>query len=87
MHTLHKGRGRYVIVHADEAKPDQKARVETFVVGQDIGAGENLQWIVEGGQYKARSLLSDVEGDNESDGLLISEVQFQPSGYTIVLSC
>lgn len=74
VHTLHKGRGRYVIIHADDVNPGQKARVETFVVGQDIGAGERLQWIVEGGKYKASYLLPDVEGGTESAGLLISEV-------------
>ena len=74
VHTLHKGRGRYVIIHADEADPGAKARIETFVVGQNIAAGERLQWIVEGGKYKASYLLPDVDGGNESDGLLISEV-------------
>ena len=74
VHTLHKGRGRYVIIHANEAESGGRARIETFVVGQDIGAGERLQWIVEGGKYKASYLLPDVDGGNESDGLLISEV-------------
>ena len=63
-----------MIIHADDVNPGQKARVETFVVGQDIGAGERLQWIVEGGKYKASYLLPDVEGGTESAGLLISEV-------------
>lgn len=74
VHTLHKGRGRYVIIHANEVDPSGKARIETFIVGQNIGAGERLQWIVEGGKYKASYLLPDVYGGNESDGLLISEV-------------
>ena len=78
VHTLHKGRGRYVIVHADEVGQGQKARIETFVVGQDIAAGERLQWIVEGGKYKASYLLPDVEGGAESAGLLISEVFHLP---------
>ncbi|KAK0638780.1 RmlC-like cupin domain-containing protein [Cercophora newfieldiana] len=73
VHTLHRGRGRYVTIHADE--PGH--RVETFVVGQDIAKGERLQWIVEGGKFKASFLLPDVDGNGEetgkSEGLLISE--------------
>ena len=48
-----------------------KARVETFVVGGDVLAGEKLQWIVEGGKYKASFLLEDKDG--EGTGCLISE--------------
>ncbi|KAF2239559.1 hypothetical protein EV356DRAFT_418127, partial [Viridothelium virens] len=70
VHTLHRGRGRYVIVHADEGR---KARVETFVVGKDLEKGERLQWIVDGGKYKASFLLPDEEGREGSEGLLISE--------------
>lgn len=66
VHTLHRGRGRYVIIHED-------GRVETFVVGQDIAKGERLQWIVEGGKFKASFLLEDRERTGESEGLLISE--------------
>ena len=92
VHTLHKGRGRYVIIHADdvasslcpggygadELKESErwrgKARIETFVVGQNVEAGERLQWIVEGGKYKASFLLPDEEGGEDSEeGLLISE--------------
>ncbi|KAL2011588.1 hypothetical protein VTN00DRAFT_4306 [Thermoascus crustaceus] len=81
VHTLHRGRGRYVIIHADEVINQQgqgskkKARIETFVVGHDISKGEKLQWIVEGGKYKASFLLPDREGDPEgrTEGLLISE--------------
>jgi len=99
VHTLHKGRARYVIIHADEvASPSRpggynpastsstddagsekdfwtggKARVETFVVGQDVLAGEELQWIVEGGKYKASFLLEDGAGELGSTGCLISE--------------
>lgn len=60
----------------DERVPGQTtARVETFVVGQDIDKGERLQWIVEGGRWKASFLLSDDdEGKGEKGGLLISEV-------------
>ena len=67
VHTLHRGRGRYVLIHED-------GRIETFVVGHDLERGEKLQWIVEGGKFKASYLLPDVEGGMESEGgLLISE--------------
>ncbi|KAK1754679.1 RmlC-like cupin domain-containing protein [Echria macrotheca] len=69
VHTLHRGRGRYVVIHADEHEP----RVETFVVGQDLAAGEKLQWIVEGGKFKASFLLPDESDGKSSEGLLISE--------------
>jgi predicted cupin superfamily sugar epimerase len=71
IHTLHQGRGRYVVIHADEG--GKQKRVETFVVGHDVAKGEKLQWIVEGGKYKASFLLPDEEGGKESQGLLISE--------------
>ena len=74
MHTLHKGRGRYIIIHADEREKGHKARVEVFTVGQDVEKGERLQWLVEGGKYKSSFLLPDEEGKTESGGLLISEV-------------
>lgn len=74
MHTLHRGRGRYVIIHADEVEEGGKARIETFVVGKNIAAGEKLQWIVEGGKFKSSYLLPDNESGQETDGLLISEV-------------
>lgn len=64
IHTLQKGRGRYVLVHPD-------GRVESFVVGHDIEKGERLQWVVEGGVWKGSFLL---ETEGESEGLLISEV-------------
>ncbi|KIW99084.1 uncharacterized protein Z519_00747 [Cladophialophora bantiana CBS 173.52] len=77
VHTLHWGRGRYVILHFDQRDPvSGEAPVETFVVGKDIEKGEKLQWIVEGGKFKASFLLPDEEGsDNRSSGqgLLISE--------------
>lgn len=73
VHTLHRGRGRYVIIHPQKRDSDGKAEVETFVVGQNIEKGEKLQWIVEGGKYKASFLLPDVEGGADSEGLLISE--------------
>lgn len=79
VHTLHSGRGRYVIIHADEKENGEKARIETFVVGHDIHGGEKLQWLVEGGKYKASFLLPDAEGRSESEGLLISEVHSFPN--------
>ncbi|TVY31436.1 Uncharacterized protein LSUB1_G008647, partial [Lachnellula subtilissima] len=72
VHTLHHGRGRYVLIHANE--PGDEKRIESFVVGTDIEKGEKLQWIVEGGKFKASYLLPDEEGGTESQGgLLISE--------------
>lgn len=92
MHTLHKGRGRYVLIHADEVADStcpggyggenlpesqrwsgKKARIETFIVGKNVLAGERLQWIVDGGKYKCSFLLPDEEGSSSSEGLLISE--------------
>lgn len=66
IHTLHRGRGRYVLIHPS-------GRVETFVVGQNVEKGEKLQWVVEGGTYKASFLLPETDG-KDSGGLLISEV-------------
>lgn len=75
VHTLQKGRGRYVLIRTDEANPGEKARVETFVVGHDVEKGERLQWIVDGDIYKASFLLPDDESSGGSQqGLLISEV-------------
>ena len=74
IHTLHKGRGRYIIIHADETQKGQKARIETFVAGHDVHHGERLQWLVEGEKYKASFLLPDTEMSTETEGLLISEV-------------
>ncbi|KAM7208714.1 RmlC-like cupin domain containing protein [Naviculisporaceae sp. PSN 640] len=73
VHTLHRGRGRYVLIHADEE--GESKRVESFIVGLDVAKGEKPQWIVEGGKYKASFLLPDVEGGEmtSSGGLLISE--------------
>ncbi|KAI4638648.1 hypothetical protein J4E93_009949 [Alternaria ventricosa] len=67
VHTLISGRGRYVLIHADE--PGTKKRIETFVVGTDVTKGEKSVWIVEGGKYKASFLLDGAEGER----LLISE--------------
>lgn len=51
VHALHRGRGRYVIIHADENGKEE--RMEAFVVGPDVTKGERLQWIVDGGKYEA----------------------------------
>jgi predicted cupin superfamily sugar epimerase len=59
------------LIHADE--PGKPKRIESFVVGKDVGKGEKLQWIVEGGKYKASYLLPDEVGEKKSQGLLISE--------------
>lgn len=53
--------------------------IESFVVGKDIEKGEWLQWIVEGGKYKASFLLPDEDDGEEGEsassrGLLISEI-------------
>lgn len=71
VHTLHKGRGRYVVIHANEAGKEK--RIETFIVGPNIERGEKLQWIVEGDKYKASYLLPDEDEGVHSQGLLISE--------------
>lgn len=85
VHVWQGGRGRYVIIHADEVEsqsqiqgtgsPEKpKARVETFIVGRDVARGERVQWVVEGGKYKASFLLPDEVGEDSSSSLLISEV-------------
>ncbi|OCL10346.1 hypothetical protein AOQ84DRAFT_387574 [Glonium stellatum] len=74
VHTLHKGRGWYVIIHADEVKQQgQKPRIEAFRVGQDVEGGEKLQWIVEGGKYKATFVVPEESGVTGDEMLLISE--------------
>lgn len=64
-------------MRGDRKEHGNKARIETFVVGHDIARGERLQWIVEGGKYKATFLLPDTPDGKESEGLLISEVSFR----------
>jgi predicted cupin superfamily sugar epimerase len=96
IHTLHRGRGRYVIIHADEVMPSydshsgirSKARIETFIVGQNVEQGERLQWIVDGGKYKSSYLLPVQDEDESSnEGLLISEVSCAPFGRLMRKSC
>lgn len=80
MHTLHSGRGVYVLLHVDEMEGGSRVRIESFVVGRDVARGERLQWVVEGGKYKASFLLDVGDGEGggtdcaECGGLLISEV-------------
>ncbi|KXG47430.1 Protein of unknown function DUF985 [Penicillium griseofulvum] len=82
VHVWQGGRGRYVIIHADEVESSDsgpegakaKARIETFVVGPRVELGEKMQWIVEGGKYKSSLLLPDEPEGEKSSGLLISEV-------------
>jgi predicted cupin superfamily sugar epimerase len=69
VHTLISGRGRYVLIHADEE--GEKKRVETFVVGKNVEAGERMVWVVEGWKYKASFLMDG----GDAEGLLISEVR------------
>lgn len=71
IHTWHRGRGRYVIIHADEVdgegekSKNSKADIETFVVGPNVECGERMQWIVGGGKYKACFLLPDSPGHDQ----------------------
>ena len=81
VHTLIQGRGRYVLIHDDEeVEGDEgcsvggKKRVESFVVGNDVEAGEKCVWIVEGGKYKASFLEVEDGVDEWESRLLISEV-------------
>jgi uncharacterized protein len=76
VHTLHWGRGRYTVIHADEVSgsgASDKARIETFIVGHDIAKGEKLQWIIEGGKFKASFLLPEPGEEASKAGCLISE--------------
>lgn len=69
VHTWHQGRGCYVIIHP-KLGPGESHRnesglggyyLETFIVGPNIGRGEKIQWVVDGGKYKASFLLPDSE--------------------------
>jgi len=67
IHALHRGRGRYVLIHPE-------GRVESFIVGHDIQRGERLQWVVEGDVWKASFLLDTEDGSqDDNEGLLVSE--------------
>lgn len=74
-----------MLIHADAG--GAKKRIETFVVGMDLAAGEKAVWVVEGGKYKASFLLDTHTGADtgaETDKgkgkdearLLISEVSY-----------
>ncbi|PWY89677.1 hypothetical protein BO94DRAFT_555986 [Aspergillus sclerotioniger CBS 115572] len=77
VHTLHRGRGVYVLLrknhspHKEGKGMDGDISIETFTVGHDVTRGEKLQWIVEGGDWKGAFLIPDSDG--ESEGLLVSE--------------
>ena len=84
VHTLHRGRGRYVVLHPSSALSGSAGgrsgagvvKVEEFTVGHDLAAGERLQWIVEGGRWKSTYLLPDLSSEgagSSEEGLLISE--------------
>jgi predicted cupin superfamily sugar epimerase len=74
VHTVVRGRGRYVLIHADEPENEHgKKRIETFMVGNKVEEGERGVWIVEGGKFKASFL---AEGEEE---LLITEVRIHDS--------
>ncbi|KAF1829401.1 hypothetical protein BDW02DRAFT_642880 [Decorospora gaudefroyi] len=64
VHTVIEGRGRYVLIHADEE--GEKKRVESFVVGRDFERGEKSVWVVEGGKFKGSYLIG-------GERLLVSE--------------
>lgn len=69
VHNLHRGRGMYVTL----TPKDDGVDIDTFAVGHDVAKGEKLQWVVDGGSYKASFLLPD-DDDPSSSVLLISEV-------------
>lgn len=100
VHTLHSGRGIYVLLHVDEMDGQDglwhdksRVRIESFVVGRDVAKGERLQWIVEGGKYKASFLLDAGDGKGgetdcaECGGLLISEVSASLISYSPSCAC
>ncbi|KEF54359.1 uncharacterized protein A1O9_09525 [Exophiala aquamarina CBS 119918] len=75
VHTLHKGRAIYVIMYVDQPRDENgRVRVNSFLVGQDLVNGEDLQWAVPGGKFKATFLYPDEdEGQESKNGMLISE--------------
>lgn len=84
VHTLHKGRAVYVTMYPDRPR-DKKGRVQvnSFLVGQDLVNGEDLQWCVGGGVFKATFLYPDEdEGHESKDGMLISETVVPGFEYT-----
>lgn len=67
LHSLHRGRGRCVLINED-------GRVESFVVGHGVERGEKCMWIVDGGVWRASFLEEDTNGGSDG-GLLITEVR------------
>lgn len=73
VHSLHRGRGRCVLIHED-------GRAESFVLGHAVAKGERCMWVVEGGVWRATMLEVEVGGveeeeeEGEGGGLLITEV-------------
>lgn len=65
VHSLHRGRGRCVLLHED-------GRTESFVLGHAVAKGERCMWVVEGGVWRATML--EEEEEEEGGGLLITEV-------------
>jgi len=64
------------VIHADEVSGSgvsDKARIESFTVRHDVAKSEKLQWIVEGGKFKASFLLPDPDEEESKAGCLISE--------------
>lgn len=86
IHTLHRGRGQYVLIYPN-------GYVHSFKVGYNASAGEVSQWVVPGGVYKASFPL---ENEELCDSLLISEVvvpgfdfedhQFMTGGFDELLT-
>jgi uncharacterized protein len=69
-----------VVIHTDEVSgpggstdKSANARMETFTVGEDVANGEMLQWMGEGGKFKANFLLPDPGEEASGMGCLISE--------------
>jgi predicted cupin superfamily sugar epimerase len=56
-----------MFIHADEDHLEK--RIETFIVGQSVAAGEK----VHGDKHKASYLLPDEQHGRDSSALLISE--------------
>lgn len=53
-----------------------------FASGHNVADGEKLQWIVEGGNFKASFLLVDAGDERSTKGCLISETVIPGFEYT-----
>lgn len=60
IHSLHRGRGRYVLIHED-------GRVESFIVGNRVEKGERCMWVVDGGVWKASFFEEDPDEGKETN--------------------